>query len=59
MLWSYVASGTFGRDVDPTASFCRATSRPRRYSADARGAKRITASIRDGHNGHSGPSLLD
>ena len=50
MLWSYVASGTFGRDVDPTAGLCR----PPRYSADASGAGCITPSIRDGQNGNSG-----
>ena len=35
MLWSYVASGTFGHDLYPTAGLCQPTSRPRRYSADA------------------------
>ena len=34
-LWSYVASGTFVHDLDPTAGLCQPTSRPRRYSADA------------------------
>ena len=35
MLWSYVAFGTFGHDLNPTAGLCQPTSRPRRYSADA------------------------